>query len=164
MSSKTVGTGSGDARRKRRLIAAVRDQLRAVSVQLSLLNHQVSGRLALKASDLGCLDLLAQHGPQSPGALARLAGLHPATLTGVLDRLERAGWVVRGRDPADRRGVVITALRDRGGEVFALFAGMNGRMDRICADYDEAQLELLADFLRRTAEAGQLSTDELASG
>jgi hypothetical protein len=40
---------------------------------------------------------------------------------------------------------------------------MNTSMDRICAGYGETELELLADFLRRTADAGRNATDELAA-
>jgi MarR family len=43
-----------------------------------------------------CLDLITRHGPLSPSAPARRAGLHPATMTGILDRLERGGWVIEG--------------------------------------------------------------------
>ena len=113
--------------------------------------------------DLDCLDLLAQHGPMSPTALANRAGLHPATVTGILDRLERGGWVARERDPDDRRAVLVSALRGRTAELFRHYAGMNGSMDEIIADYDEAQLELLADFLRRTIVAGRDATERLAS-
>jgi hypothetical protein len=42
-----------------------------------------------------------------------------------------------------------------------LYSGMNASMDRICAGYGEPELELLADFLRRTTSAGQSATDEL---
>jgi DNA-binding MarR family transcriptional regulator len=62
---------------------------------------------------LECLDLIDRYGPLSPSALARRAGLHPATMTGVLDRLERDGWIVRERDPADRRGVLVQPVRSR---------------------------------------------------
>ena len=34
-------------------------------------------------------------------------------------------------------------------------------MDQICAEYGEAELQLLADFLGRTAHAGRTATDEL---
>ncbi|HUY44263.1 MAG TPA: MarR family transcriptional regulator [Streptosporangiaceae bacterium] len=135
-----------------------------MSVQLTLLNHQVSGRLELKGSDLECLDLISRDGPLSPSALARRAGLHPATMTGILDRLERGGWIVRDRDPADRRGVVVRAERGRGAAVLRLYSGMNSAMDRICAEYDDDALELLAGFLRRTADAGRAAAEELASG
>jgi DNA-binding MarR family transcriptional regulator len=140
------------ARRRRRLDREVRASLRDVSVQLSLLNHQVRGQLELKGTDLECLDLISREGPLSPSVLARRAGLHPATMTGILDRLERGGWITRERDPADRRAVLIRAERGRGAEVLHLYAGMNGAMDQIIGEYDEAQLELLAGFLRRTAE------------
>jgi len=48
--------------------------------------------------------------------------------------------------------------------VFRLYSGMNSAMDRIIGEYDEDQLELLAGFLRRTAEARQAAARELADG
>src|SRR5262252_3910329 len=153
------------ARARRRLITTIKESLRAMSTQLSLLNHQVGARVELKDVDLNCLDLLARHGPLSPTALARRAGLHPATMTGILDRLERGGWVVRDRDPdaPDRRGVTVRPLRERGADLYRLYSGMNASMDEICAGYDDAELELLAGFLRRTTDAGQSAAANLAS-
>jgi DNA-binding MarR family transcriptional regulator len=159
----SVSHEKSPGRQRRRLITEVKDSLRELSLQLSLLNHQVSTRLELKDVDFGCLDLVTQHGPLSPSAIAKRAGVHPATITGILDRLERGGWVARNRDPADRRAVVVEPQRDRSGEVFALYGGMNASMDGICADYTEAELELVAGFLRRVTDAGQLATDDLAN-
>jgi DNA-binding MarR family transcriptional regulator len=150
------------ARRRRRLTRAIKESLRELSNQLSLLNHHVGAHVELKDVDLDCLELINRHGPLNPSALARRAGLHPATMTGILDRLERGGWVARERDPSDRRAVVVRVRRDRGAELFRLYAGMNTSMDQICADYTDTELELLADFLRRTTDAGQTATDELA--
>src|ERR1700743_1118529 len=120
----------GGARHRRRLTATVKEALRALNNQLSLLNHQVGAQLELRDIDLDCLDLIARHGPLSPSALARRAGLHPATMTGILDRLERGGWIARERDPADRRAVLIRAERGRGADVLHLYAGMNSSMDQ----------------------------------
>jgi DNA-binding MarR family transcriptional regulator len=166
MSSVTPGD-SADAeasRRRRRSAMAVKASLRELRNQLSLLNHQVGARLELKDADLDCLELITTDGPLSPSALARRVGLHPATMTGILDRLQRGGWVVRERDPeaADRRAVTVRAVRDRNAELFGLYSGMNNAMDEICAGYSDDQLELLADFLRRTTAAGQTATGELA--
>ncbi|GAA2584294.1 MarR family transcriptional regulator [Actinomadura fulvescens] len=141
---------------------AIRESLRELGLQLSLLNRQVGAHLELKDVDLDCLDLVNAHGPLTPTALARRAGLHPATLTGVLDRLERGGWVVRERDPADRRAVQVRAVRERNAELLGLFAGMNASLDRICDGYDQAELDLLAGFLRRTGDAGAEAVSELA--
>jgi DNA-binding MarR family transcriptional regulator len=149
------------SRRWRRSNAEIKKSLREVRLQLSLLNHRVGARLDLKDVDLDCLDLLARHGPLSPSALARRCGLHPATMTGILDRLERGGWVVRERDPSDRRAVVVRALRGRTAELVGLYSGMNASVDEICARYEETELELLADFLSRVADAGRDATEDL---
>jgi DNA-binding MarR family transcriptional regulator len=156
-------TDAASRQQRQRLSGQIKLSLRDVRNQLSMLNHRVSARLDLRTIDLDCLDLIARHGPLSPSALARRAGLHPATMTGILDRLERGGWVARERDPSDRRAVVLRAARDRAAEVVRLYAGMNGSLDEICSTYDETELELLADFLRRVAEAGQRATDDLAT-
>ena len=162
MTSRTTRVAEA-ARRRRRLVTGIKDSLRELSSQLSVLNHHVGARLELRDVDLGCLELLARHGPLSPGALARHAGLHPATMTGIVDRLERAGWVARDRDPADRRAVLIRPLRERGAELFRLYAGMNTAMDQVCAGYSDEELTLLAGFLRRTTTAGQAATEALSS-
>jgi DNA-binding MarR family transcriptional regulator len=134
---------------------AVRESLRDLAVQLSLLSHRVGDRLDLRDNDLDCLELIARQGPIGPGALARLMGLHPATMTGVVDRLERGGWITRERDPDDRRAVTLHPLQGRGREVLRLFGGMNSALAEICASYSDAELDLLAGFLRRTADAGR---------
>lgn len=155
---------SGGGRSRRQATTRIKDGLRDLHNQLSTLNRQVGGQLAIKDTDLDCLDLVNRHGPISPSALARRAGLHPATMTGILDRLERAGWIARERDPADRRAVTVRALPDRGGEIYRLFAGMNTALDAICADYDQSQLELLADFIHRITDAGDTAARTLAGG
>ena len=148
MSSRTTREEEA-ARHRRRSVNAIKESMRELSVQLSRLNHRVGAHLDLKEIDLSCLDTIARHGPLSPSALARTAGLRPATVTGILDRLERGGWVARERDPSDRRAVVVRALRDRGAEVFRLYSGMNASLDQILAGHTDDELELLASFLRR---------------
>ncbi|GMA24935.1 MarR family transcriptional regulator [Luteimicrobium album] len=138
--------------------------MREARVQLSALNHRIGSGVDVRDTDFDCLDLVSVYGPISPGALARLAGVRPATMTGILDRLERGGWIVRDRDAIDRRAVVLRVLPDRNAEVLDLYAGMNARLDQICADYDDAQLELIAGFLQRVQRAAADSAEELGGG
>jgi DNA-binding MarR family transcriptional regulator len=163
MSSISNSGGAPEAARgRRRLTAAVRESLRELSIQLALLNRQVGAHLDLRDTDIGSLDLISRYGPLSPSALARRAGLHPATLTGILDRLEHGGWIARERDAPDRRGVRLRALRGRNAELLGLYAPMNSALEQICTGYSEAELELLAGFLRRATEAGHSATSDLA--
>ena len=140
---------------------AVRTNVRELSLQLALLDQQVARHLEMRDVDLDCLALLIRHGPMGASALARTAGLHPATLTGVLDRLEKSGWIVRARDVNDRRAVVVRAQPDRTDRLYELYRGLNGSMDDLLHGYDESQLALVADFLARAREAGVVATDEL---
>ncbi len=152
-----------EARKAKSRNAVIRNALRDLRVQLALLNHQVGYRLSLKDAELDCLDVLAKDGALSPSALARRAGIHPATMTGILDRLERGGWIVRDRDQADRRSVTIRIVKERTAAVYRLYRGMNGAVDTICADYTDGELDLIAGFLHRCADAGQTSTEKLTA-
>ena len=148
--------------RRTGLTARIKDGLRDVSIQLALLNHQVSTHLDLRDADLECLDLVSRYGPIGPTALSKRAGMHPATLTGVLDRLERGGWVVRSPNPTDRRSILVTIVEEKEAEVASMFSGLGTAMDDVCAEYDDADLTVIADFLLRTAHAGRAATDDLA--
>src|SRR5512133_670123 len=160
--SSTSSRGLDAARRRRRLTRAIKESLRELSNQLSLLNHHVGAHVELKDVDLDCLELINRHGPLNPSALARRAGLHPATMTGILDRLERGGWVARERDPADRRAVVVRVVRERHSDLMRLYVGKDATINQIYTGYEEKELELLADFLHRAANAGRSATDELS--
>ena len=150
-----------EIRRRQRSTAQVRESLRELRIQLSLLNYRIGSQLDLKDVDLDCLDILDVYGPLSPSALARRAGLHPATMTGVLDRLERGGWLARERDASDRRAVVVRILSDRYAELMRFYSPMNRSMNKILAKYSDSELEAIADFMRRTVDAGRNATDEL---
>jgi DNA-binding MarR family transcriptional regulator len=146
---------------RRHRVLQVKRALREVNNQVSLLSHRVSARAEVKDIDLDTLDYLSQHGAMSATALARGIGLHPATMTGVLDRLEKSGWILRQRAEHDRRAVVIGIDPKRNADLVSLYAGMDSAMDEVVASFTDAELDVITAFLRRTTEAGQASTAEL---
>jgi DNA-binding MarR family transcriptional regulator len=104
--------------------------------------------LGINRTDGRCLDILDQHGQMTAGALAQESGLSTGAVTTLLDRLERAGYVRRVRDTADRRRVLVELTdlaRSRAGEVWGPIAEEAGRD---LARYDEEQLRFIRDFLR----------------
>ncbi|MHA7987660.1 MarR family transcriptional regulator [Rathayibacter sp. CAU 1779] len=159
---ETAAASDQDERARRRVTNEVKRRFRDVNNQIALLSHHVSAQVELRDVDLDCLDFLAQHGPTSPGALARRAGVHPATMTGVIDRLEKGGWIQRERAADDRRAIVISARREAIGAVFRHYDGMNSQMDAVCDAYSPAELELIAGFLQHTADAGRRAVAEFS--
>lgn len=141
----------------------IRGLLRELTSQVALLNREVGARVSLRDGDLACLDLISREGPMSPSQLAQRSRLHPATVTGVLDRLERGGWIARERDAsaADRRAVAVRALPAAGATLFGLYSEMNDSIDDICSRYGETDLETLADFLQRVTDAGRRAAENL---
>ena len=148
-------------RERRRRVAAVTNALRDLRIELAVLNHRVGKRVELKDLDFDCLDVIARHGPISPSALADRVGVHLATMTGILSRLEEGGWITRDRSENDRRAVVVASTPGRERQLFGIFGGMNTRMGRICDGYTDDELDLIADFLTRTVAAGRASADEI---
>jgi DNA-binding MarR family transcriptional regulator len=69
--------------------------------------------------------------------------------------------MTRVPDPDDRRKIRLQALRDRGSELVRLYAPMNRSLGEICADLTESELEVIRDFLRAAAAAGDDAAAEL---
>jgi DNA-binding MarR family transcriptional regulator len=106
--------------------------------------------------------MIVRHGPISPTALARRVGVHLATMTGILARLESGGWIVRDRVVNDRRAVLVRGVPDKQRDIVSLYAGMNSALDEILDSYSADQIDLIVDFLRRCTQAGQMATDRFA--
>jgi DNA-binding MarR family transcriptional regulator len=132
--------------------------VRAFIANAILFNHQVAQRLGLGASDGQFMHLLQVHGPLTPGQLAELSGLTTGTVTGVIDRLEGAGFVRRERDEADRRKVFVKLDEERLWTAMApLYAGQAETLAAVAGSYDAKQLEVIAGFLQRLADEAPTS-------
>src|SRR3984957_5631092 len=89
---------------RRRLESEFLLALRRAGAAMQLLGAASAERIGINVTDLNCLNLLALSGQMTAGELARATGLTTASITGVLDRLEEAGFVRRQRDAHDRGG------------------------------------------------------------
>jgi len=137
------------ARAREELEIDIIDSIRRVIATAILFSHQVAEQLGLGPSDSQFMTLLEVHGPLTPGQLADLTGLRTGTVTGVLDRLEGAGFVRRERDPHDRRKVIVSRDDEQiQTRADPLYAGQATAMVDLLRRYDDAQLELIADFIR----------------
>lgn len=117
-----------------------------------LFQQAVADRLGLSLSDFKCLTALDETGHATAGDIATRTGLTTGAVTRMIDRLERAGWVVREHDQADRRRVIVRPVPDRQAEVLPLFQGMSAGWARALAAYPDEQIVLLLDLFARMRE------------
>ncbi len=143
----------------RRLVGAVRRQV-AWTV---LHNQAIADRLGMGVTDLQCVNLLDIEGPMTAGRLAELIGLTTGAVTGVLDRLERAGLARREADPADRRRVVVQLVPEGMARVRAAYAPVGGAVQELYAGFDDAEVALLVGYAERSAEITRRITTDLRS-
>ena len=121
-----------------------------------LYNDQVASRVGMSASESQSMHLLQLFGPMTPGRLAEVTGLSTGTITGVLDRLERLGFVRRERSTQDRRKVLVSLDEKALEEQMAPYYAEHGaNLDAALRRYDRDQLLVLADFVDRLAPADQ---------
>ncbi|HEX4661956.1 MAG TPA: MarR family transcriptional regulator [Streptosporangiaceae bacterium] len=115
-----------------------------------LMGQAAADRIGINATDLNCLNILSFRGEMTAGELARETGLTTASITGVTDRLEEAGFVHRERDPADRRRVVIRLVLEKGlAEVAPVFLPMVRDWQQMADRYTDDELRLIVDFYGR---------------
>lgn len=125
--------------------------LRHFVIRLLVANFQATDGLGLNATDLGCLCLLLLHGPSPAGWLAERTGLTTGAVTGVIDRLETAGFVAREVDHSDRRKVIVTPNTNRvQRELLPHFSSLLPAATPDFYDsYSVTELDAITDFLSR---------------
>jgi DNA-binding MarR family transcriptional regulator len=134
---------------------------RQLSAYTLLFHQAVASRLGLNVTDLKCLDLARGETRLTPGRLAEVTGLTTAAVTTILDRLERAGFVRRERDPNDRRKILVRPLADRAEEVAHLFAPLDAAMSHLFEQYTTEELAFLDAFALRVGQILQHETARL---
>ena len=90
---------------KRELVDELIREFRMSGNQDSAFDNLAAQRPGVNDTDLHCLNIIENAGGLSASELAAQSGLTNGAVTGVLDRLERAGYARRVADPADRRRV-----------------------------------------------------------
>jgi DNA-binding MarR family transcriptional regulator len=115
----------------------------------------VAARVSANPTDLQCLNLLTLQGPMTPSRLAEaMAITKGGAITAMVDRLEKAGYVRRTRDPRDRRQVLVDTVDDAPlRQLVARFSPIGERLTGLLAHYTDEELEVILDFAARSNDA-----------
>lgn len=137
------------------------DLLRQLTANLDALTNAASPHAGLNRTDIRALDIINLQQGLTAGQLAARLKLTTGAITGVLDRLERAGHARRTHDQDDRRRVVVqpTAEARRSGSV--LFRQLGDDLEQLLSRYTERERDLVDEFLRSVTELVWRRADEL---
>ncbi len=143
---ESPASGTGPQQRAE-LEVAFAAAIRRTGSLMQLMGQAAAERIGINSTDLNCLNILSFSGQMTAGELARATGLTTASITGVIDRLEEAGFVSRERDPHDRRRVVVRLALDKAvREVASVFVPMLRDWREMAARYSDDELRLIVDF------------------
>ena len=147
--------------RKRQIFEELVYEVRRSQAATDRYDQAVADAIGLNRTDMRCLDVIQREGPVPAGRLADETGLTTGAITTVLDRLERAGFARRTRDPADRRRVLVELApeaRSGAGDYYGEHTALGERLFR---RYSEEQLALLLDFTRAGRELNEREAAKL---
>ncbi|MGW3405278.1 MarR family transcriptional regulator [Streptomyces zhihengii] len=127
--------------------------------------QDIARRLGINVTDLTCLGFLIEARTSgealAAGGLAERARLTTGAVTGVLNRLEKAGYVRRVPDPGDRRRVTVVMEEAAEQRILEVYGPFYTRLGALFADYEPAEVAVLADWFGRATELFRESLDEI---
>jgi DNA-binding MarR family transcriptional regulator len=150
------------------LVERLHDEVKAQAALTAVYHQSIAERLGLNPTDYRCLTALLKSAvsgytrPMTPGELAKVTLLTTGAVTGVLDRLEQAGFVRREHDPEDRRRIIVRPLPERiDRELEPVYEGLSRAFEQCCTLYSDDELLLLIGFTERTQELLREATERL---
>ena len=143
------------------LLRELEEAMRRSSAQGVIFGQTVANVAGISGSDLECLDFLNLEGRVTAGRLAEVTGLTTGAITGVVDRLEKAGLVRRERDDNDRRKVFIAIVPENIAKIGKFYQHMQRAMLKEWETYSDAELRLLLRFMTQGYKTMLAATEEL---
>ncbi|WP_291694291.1 MarR family transcriptional regulator [Bradyrhizobium sp.] len=135
--------------------------MRKASSQGAMFAKLVADRAGISSADMDCIDFVNVEGRMTAGRLAELTGLTTGAITGVVDRLEKAGFVRRERDETDRRKVFIVPVEERMMEMGRPYELVKRAMQQQCEAYTDAELKFLIRYGTESYQSMLDATTEL---
>jgi DNA-binding MarR family transcriptional regulator len=119
-----------------------------------MFHQSVADVLGLHITDHKCLDLIHRFGAMPAGRLGELTGLTTGAVTGIIDRLEEAGYARRTNDPKDRRRTIVEPIRNEKLErkMEMIFMPLHERMNKVLSSYVDNELVFLLEVITKIIE------------
>jgi DNA-binding MarR family transcriptional regulator len=150
---------------RKETIQNIVDKFREMSTDAVMFHQALADELGLYITDHKCMDIIHRFGAMPAGRLGEMTGLTTGAITGMIDRLEKAGYVRRTNDPKDRRKTIVEPIRNRKLErkIEMIFTPLHERMHRFLSSYSDSELSFLLDAMTKLIEQTREETKKLQS-
>ncbi|MEK4236271.1 MarR family transcriptional regulator [Paenibacillus sp. FSL R5-0744] len=137
--------------------------MRGLGTRTVVYQQNVAASLGLYNNDFLSVDILREKGPITAGELSKLTGLATGSVTALIDRLEKNGYVRRQNDPNDRRKVIIVPLYENKEDVIDTYMPLHTAMVKLAASYTDEELALISQFLGKASTVLDEQIDHISS-
>ncbi|HTM81285.1 MarR family winged helix-turn-helix transcriptional regulator [Asticcacaulis sp.] len=139
---------------------------RELATAVITFHETVARTLGMSAAESRCLGVLNDFEIATPGQLAQATGLTTGAITGIVDRLEKAGYAKREPNPDDRRSLLV---RIRQPEKIAqilgpIYGSLSAAMTQMSGQYTPEQLAVIDRYLSQTIDVLKVETEKLRAG
>ncbi len=136
---------------KKDVINGISEKIRIMSTQAVMRSQIISDKLNINPTDLESIEILYRIGKATAGMLAQQTGLTTGAITGVIDRLVKAGFAKREYDPDDRRKVYVNLnLKNIIEQIIPLYNSISKSFDNLLKNYSDKELIFINDFLKKS--------------
>jgi len=150
---------------RKEIIQAINQKFREMSTETILFHQAVADVLGLHITDHKCLDFIYRFGAMPAGKLCELTGLTTGAVTGIIDRLEEAGYVRRRNDPKDRRLTIVEPTQNKKLErkLETIFIPLHEGMHKLLSSYSDSELAFLLEAVTKGVELTHEESKKLLS-
>ncbi|MBA9028792.1 MarR family winged helix-turn-helix transcriptional regulator [Peribacillus huizhouensis] len=140
---------SRDKLQKQETLDCLLKSLHKYGMRTVLFQQNMAQKMGVVHTDLKTAEILNETGPITAGELSRITGLSSGSVTALIDRLEKTGYVMREKDEEDRRKVVITPIQKRQKQIKAHFESLAEATKEACLTYTEEELVVILGFVEK---------------
>ena len=146
-------------------VRTIVEKFKEMSIETIMFHQAIADVLGLHITDHKSLDLIHRFGSMPAGKLAELTGLTTGAVTGIIDRLEKVGYVKRTNDPKDRRRTIIESTKNSKFEkkIEAIFMPLHERIYKLLSSYSDGELAFLLNVMTELIENTHRESKRLRS-
>lgn len=154
---------SSDNRVNSALLEGLTHRLQRYGMRSVLFQQNMAHKIGVSHTDLKSAEILNETGPITAGELSKTIGLSTGSVTALINRLEKSGYVKRKRDQLDGRKVMIMPIPERQEQIKSHYQSLSMATKELCSAYNEQELILINQFVEEITKIMDKENDKLMS-